>query len=59
MSEEYENSLKYRQQRDVLISNTIRVLGFILLAIAFNRWWIVFFSALFMTYIDDEEIERR
>ena len=53
MSEEYENCLKYRQQRDVLISNTIRVLGFILLAIVFNHWWIVFFSALFMTYIDD------
>ena len=56
MSEEQENLIikeKYKQQRDILISNTVRVLGFILLAIAFNHWWIALFSILFLTYTKD------
>lgn len=56
MSDEQENLIikeKYKQQRDILISNTVRVLGFILLAIAFNHWWMALFSALFLTYTKD------
>ena len=29
-------------------NNTIRLLGFIALAIAFDKWWIVIFSEIFM-----------
>ena len=53
MSEEHKDSIikeKYKQQRDILISNTVRLLGFILLAIAFGRWWIVLLSILFWSY---------
>lgn len=56
MPEEQENLVikeKYKQQRDILISNTVLVLGFILLAIAFNHWWIVLFSILFLSYTED------
>lgn len=55
MSEEQENILikeKYKQQRNVLISNTVRIMGFVLLAIVFEHWWIVLFSALFLTFIE-------
>ena len=58
MSEEQENLIikeKYKQQRDILISNTVRVLGFILLAIVFNHWWISLLSILFLTYLKDEK----
>ena len=53
MSEEHKDSIikeKYKQQRDILISNTVRLLGFILLAIVFGRWWIVLLSILFWSY---------
>lgn len=56
MSEEQENLVikeKYKQQRDILISNTVIVLGFILLAIAFNHWWIALFSILFLSHTKD------
>lgn len=33
----------------MLISNTIRLICFTALAIAFDRWWIVFFVILFWT----------
>lgn len=58
MPEEYEDLIikeKYKQQRDILISNTIRLLGFILLAIVFDRWWIVLLSVLFWTYTKGED----
>ena len=58
MSEEHEDLIikeKYKQQRDIMISNTVRLLGFILLAIVFGRWWIVLLSALFWSYIKDED----
>ena len=58
MSEEHEDPIikeKYKQQRDILISNTVRLLGFILLAIVFDRWWIVLLSILFWTYTKGED----
>lgn len=53
MQKEHEDLMikeKYKQQRDILISNTVRLLGLILLAIAFGRWWIVLLSILFWSY---------
>lgn len=58
MTEEQENLLmreKYRSERYMLISNTIRVIGFIILAISFNHWWISLLSILFLTYLKDEK----
>ena len=49
---------RLKQQKYMLISNTIRVLGFIVLAMFFGKWWIVLFSALFLTYIDDDKEKK-
>ena len=39
-----------------MINNTIRILGFIALAMFFGKWWISLFGALFlMTHHDDED----
>ena len=54
MSAEDKDVLKYKQQRDVLIANTVKLLGFILLAIAFNRWWIALFVMLFWTFLKED-----
>lgn len=35
----------------VIISNTIRIIAFIVLAIIFDKWWIALFSALFLNSI--------
>lgn len=35
----------------MMISNTVRLACFAGLAIVFDRWWIVFFVAMFWTYI--------
>ena len=44
-----------------ILHNTVIVLAFILLAIAFKHWWIVLFALLFFMYpsasIELEEIE--
>ena len=54
MSEEDKDILKYKQQRDMLIANTVKLLGFILLAIAFNRWWIALLVILFWTFLKED-----
>ena len=34
----------------------VSVLGlFTILAIVFNRWWIVFFSILFLSYVEEKK----
>lgn len=38
-----------KQQIALLISNTIRIALFVMLAIAFEKWWIALFSVLFLT----------
>lgn len=58
MSEEKENieiKERYKLQRNMLIANTVKILGFILLAIVFNHWWIALFSILFWTYTKNEK----
>ena len=54
MPEEDKDILKYKQQRDILIANTVKLLGFILLAIAFNRWWIALLVILFWTFLKED-----
>lgn len=39
----------------LLLSNTVRIIAFIVLAIVFNRWWIALFSALFLSSLDEED----
>lgn len=38
----------------IFIKNTISLALFVVLAITFNKWWIVFFSILFLNF-DEEE----
>lgn len=39
----------------LLLSNTIRIIAFVVLAIVFKHWWIVLFSALFLSSWNDED----
>lgn len=47
----------------VLISNIIILALCVILAIAFNKWWIVFFSIFFFngikTYINGKEVNKK
>ena len=43
----------------VLIKNTITLIAFYILAIIFQKWWIVLISILFFTFIENKkEIEN-
>lgn len=44
-------------QQSLLLSNTARVIVFGLLAWGFQKWWIVLFAALFLTYQDNPKKE--
>lgn len=50
---------KYKYQKELctlcVIRNSISLICFTILAIVFNRWWIVFFSILFTTTIEKSE----
>lgn len=39
----------------VLIKNTISLALWVVLAIAFNKWWIALFSILFLTFVEKEK----
>lgn len=42
----------------IALLNTVRIAIFALLAIKFNKWWIVLFSALFLlTYTNNKEVK--
>lgn len=41
-----------------MFHNTIRILGFIALAIYFDKWWLVFFALLFLIIDKKEEIKN-
>lgn len=47
------NDFKYKMQKLCEIKNIVVLLLFIILSIALNKWWVVFFSFLFMSYIED------
>lgn len=38
----------------VLIKNTISLTLWVVMAIAFNKWWIALFSILFLTFVKKE-----
>lgn len=42
----------------LLISNTIRVIAFVILAIYFEKWWIALFALLFLSYFEDEKEDK-
>ena len=48
---EYEHKLN----KLIMIRNSISLICFIVLAIIFNKWWLVFFSILFLSYRDKEK----
>lgn len=47
-------SEKVKQRIAMMTNNTARIILFGVLAILFNKWWIVLVSALFLTYEKDE-----
>lgn len=49
MSEQFKQSLV------IGIINTLRLLIFAVLSLAFNKWWIILFSAFFFLHTKDEE----
>lgn len=42
----------------LFIGNTIRIIAFVILAIYFEKWWIVLFSGLFLAYFKDEKGDK-
>lgn len=42
-------SEQLKQNIALLLSNTIRIMCFVVLAIIFEHWWIVLFSRLFLS----------
>ena len=43
---------------NMAVNNTIRILGFIGLAIFFDKWWLSLFSAFFLLSFDKEKNDR-
>jgi len=39
-----------KQRIAMIIENLVIMVCFTVLAVVFNKWWIVFFSALFLSY---------
>lgn len=48
-----------KQRICMMVTNAIIIIGFVVLAIAFDHWWIVFFSALFIDHEDKDRNEIR
>ena len=44
---------KLKQRIAMMINNTLRIGIFGVLAVVFNHWWIILFSALFLIYEKD------
>ena len=38
----------------LILKNIIAIICFTILAIVFNKWWIVLFSLLFLTYLESK-----
>ena len=57
MTEERLKELELRKKLNILvvIRNSVSLVCFTVLAIVFNKWWIVFFSILFYAYVDKDE----
>ena len=52
-----ELELEYKKKLNtlVIIRNSVSLVCFTVLAIVFNKWWIVFFSILFYAFVGKEE----
>lgn len=52
-----KDTLEYHRFLNLLvfIKNTISLICFTILAIFFNKWWIVFFATLFVSYIGKDK----
>lgn len=42
----------------VLIKNSITLICFTILAIVFNKWWLVLFSIIFWTFIERQDKDK-
>ena len=51
------NVLDYNHKIEIscVIENIVTLICFTILAIWFNKWWIVFFSIFFMKYTEKED----
>ncbi len=54
-----EQEIEYHKylNRLVVIKNSINIICFTILAIVFNKWWIVFFALLFSTSVGKNKEE--
>lgn len=48
-------SEKLKQQLIIAIKNSITLICFTTLSVWFDKWWIIFFSLLFLSYIERKE----
>ena len=57
MTEERLKELELKKKLNTLavIINCVSLVCFTILAIVFNKWWIVFFSTLFYAYVGKDE----
>lgn len=49
--------IKHNKELNLLVTirNLISLICFTILAIVFNKWWIVFFALIFFSYVDRED----
>lgn len=55
MSEEEKAKIRLETFKLCVIRNSISLFCFTLLAITFQKWWIVFFSILFYMWVTDDK----
>lgn len=46
---------KVEQRKAMMLNNTLRIIVFAVLALLFDKWWIILVSALFLIYEKDEK----
>lgn len=51
------NKYRYELYKLCAIKNSISLICFTILALVFQKWWIVFFSGLFLTSVKDKKEE--
>lgn len=58
--EDIEQAIKYKRyiNRYMIIFNSIVIICMTILSIVFNKWWIVFFSILFLSSLSKDEEKK-
>ncbi len=46
---------RLEQRKAMMLNNKLRIITFAVLALLFNKWWIVLVSGLFLIYEKDEK----